>query len=565
MTQISNGGLLNFRRAQLIVEELRRQGVTVFFVSPGSRSTPLTLAVATNKGCQSYVHLDERGAAYAAIGYARATQLPAALICTSGSAVANYLPAITEADASMLPLIALTADRPPELRQTMANQTIEQTGILGSYLRYRFDLPCPQDDMKDEAVLTSVSDAVYHARRLPAGPVQINCMFRKPLEPETLPELDTTIWPDQDGPYAERPVPDMHASAASLAAAAKLLASKQGFITVGELNSDEDRRACVDLAQHLGWPLFPDLTSGLRCGFGEDAVIPYAEILLYGGYVQVDNPAHVHLHIGGRMISSAWYQLVAKAKTHLVLQPFPHRHDPDHLGGLILEGNIAVTCRALQAQMAARPLNALACQLKAKSAEVQAALPDDLSEPGIACTLPQLCGEDAVFASASLPVRLLNAFADARGQVQRIGTNRGTSGIDGVIASAAGYAIGTGRPVTLLIGDLACLHDLNALTLLKRYQIPVRVVVLNNGGGAIFRLLPIARQEKVYHDYFRTPQQVDFGALAKGMGLPFTQPVSTQELQNALKMKAPGVIEMRTHEDDYLQGLKAIQKAIQGN
>jgi len=169
--------------AKLIVEELLRSGAGHFFLAPGSRSTPLALAVARNRRARYHVHFDERGTAFAALGYGRATGKPAVWITTSGTAVANGLPAVVEAATDGVPLILLTADRPPELRETGANQTIDQAKIFGDYVRWQLDLPVPDPAIDPAFVLTTVDQAVYRSLRAPAGPVHLNCMFREPLVP----------------------------------------------------------------------------------------------------------------------------------------------------------------------------------------------------------------------------------------------------------------------------------------------------------------------------------------------------------------------------------------------
>src|SRR5215218_10321464 len=201
--------------ATLIVEELVRSGVDFFCVAPGSRSTPLVAALAANEKAESLIHFDERGTAFAAIGYARATGSPAAWITTSGTAVANGLPAVVEAATDGVPMILLTADRPPELRQTGANQTIDQPDIFGDYIRWRFDLPAPDAAIDPAMVLTTVDQAVYRARRTPSGPVHLNLMFREPLIPEDgdEPLAAPVRWRESDEPYtryaATRPAVDL--------------------------------------------------------------------------------------------------------------------------------------------------------------------------------------------------------------------------------------------------------------------------------------------------------------------------------------------------------------------
>ena len=189
MTEVTAS--LNYGWASCIIEELCRNGITHFCLSPGSRCTPLTAAVAYHKTSNATVHFDERGTGFFAIGLARAINMPTVLVSTSGTAVANYFPAIVEAAMDCVPLILLTADRPPELRQTDANQTIDQVKIFANYVRWQFDVPCPTPEIPPEMILTTIDQAVHHANRLPSGPVHLNCMFREPFLPISLSRPDT--------------------------------------------------------------------------------------------------------------------------------------------------------------------------------------------------------------------------------------------------------------------------------------------------------------------------------------------------------------------------------------
>ncbi|MFB6279749.1 MAG: 2-succinyl-5-enolpyruvyl-6-hydroxy-3-cyclohexene-1-carboxylic-acid synthase, partial [Salinibacter sp.] len=257
---------------QLLVEELVRTGVETFFVAPGSRSTPLTVAAAWHPDAETVLHVDERGNAFAALGAGRATQTPAAWITTSGTAVANGLPAVVEASVDGVPLLLLTADRPPELRDTGANQTIDQVKIFGDYVRWQVDVPPPSDEINPAYVLTTANQAVHRTQRAPAGPVHVNCMFRKPLEPvesETTVTIPATVedWAAGAEPYTQYPTPVATPPGAEVEALAERLGgTEQGLVVAGRLDTAAAADATQRLATHLGWPLVPDLTSRLRLG-----------------------------------------------------------------------------------------------------------------------------------------------------------------------------------------------------------------------------------------------------------------------------------------------------------
>ena len=273
----------NLLWATLIVEELARSGVDFFCVAPGSRSTPLIAALAANERARNLVHFDERGTAYAALGYARATGRPAAWITTSGTAVANGLPAAIEAAIDGVPMILLTADRPPELRQTGANQTIDQPDIFGDYVRWRFDLPAPEAAVDPAMVLTTVDQTVYRARRAPSGPVHLNLMFREPFLPEDgdEPLAAPVRWRESDEPYtryaATGPAVDLDEVERLRE---ELRPVKKGLVVAGRLPSRKQGEAALRLAESLDWPLLPDVGSQVRLGARSENLVPYYDALL---------------------------------------------------------------------------------------------------------------------------------------------------------------------------------------------------------------------------------------------------------------------------------------------
>ena len=254
-----------------MIEELVRNGVSSFCISPGSRSTPLAAAAARHPGARTVVHYDERGASFFALGQARGSGRPAVMICTSGTAVANCLPAVVEASMDMIPLIVLTADRPPELRDTGANQTIDQSQLFGNHVLWQADLPCPDDKLDPTYRLTTIDQAVYRAQNMPAGPVHLNCMFREPLEP--LPSDDCRAvlsesienWKAGSKPYTNYASPIVTPDTDTLKEYAGIINDAScGLLLVGSLHSEKDSQAVRLLSKHLGWPTLPDIRSGLR-------------------------------------------------------------------------------------------------------------------------------------------------------------------------------------------------------------------------------------------------------------------------------------------------------------
>jgi 2-succinyl-5-enolpyruvyl-6-hydroxy-3-cyclohexene-1-carboxylate synthase len=550
--------------AERLVEELVRCGVGLFCLAPGSRSTPLTVAVAAHPRAAHLIHFDERGTAFAALGYARATGRPAAWITTSGTAVANGLPAAVEASVDCVPLLLLTADRPPELRDTGANQTIPQPGLFGEYVRWRFDAPPPTPAIDPAFVLTTADQAVHRALGPPAGPVHLNCMFREPLAPErpaaSIETPDTLReWAASDGPYTRYATPSRVAPADVEAFADRLRGVERGLIVAGRVATRAEGEAAVALADALGWPLLPDIGSQVRLDGASSVACPgYDHVLGSVDFAEAYAPEAV-VHLGGRSTSKRLAQFVTRSRPSMlaVVRDDPFRFDPDHRATDRIEADVASWCRAVAAHGNGAASSAWLDAWRAASAAALDAIADglredaSLSEPWTARSAVQHASAGLVLA-ASMPVRDADSFAVPDGTADSsplVVSNRGASGIDGTVATAAGVARGLDAPVTLLIGDLALLHDLNSLALLRDGP-PVTVVAVNNDGGGIFHFLPIAEHDGVFEPYFGTPHGLGFEHAARMFGLSYHRPETPAALDDALAAArasgASALIEVQT-------------------
>jgi 2-succinyl-5-enolpyruvyl-6-hydroxy-3-cyclohexene-1-carboxylate synthase len=531
--------------AHLIIEELLRCGLNFFCVAPGSRSTPLVAALAANEKARSLIHFDERGTAFAALGHARATGHPAAWITTSGTAVANGLPAVVEAATDGVPMMLLTADRPPELRQTGANQTIDQPDIFGDYVRWRFDLPAPDPGVDSAMVLTTVDQAAYRASRTPRGPVHLNLMFREPFLPDSEDEdiqSGPSSWAQSTEPYtryaATKPAVDemeIHNLWETLRPV------ERGLVVAGRLASRKEGEAVLRLADTLGWPLLPDIGSQVRLGTNSKGLVAHYDALLAGDSFALAYTPEAVVHVGGRALSKRLEQFLARSRQdpYVVVRENPFRLDPAHRVTHSVEANVVDFCTELARAATEDPPAAdasWAAGWRKASEEVNRHLDEifseEPSEPLVARVVSRNVPPDhGLVVASSMPVRDLDAFAATDGAPVPVAANRGASGIDGTVATAAGFARGLGQPVTLLIGDLALLHDLNSLALLQ--DMHVVVVVLNNDGGGIFSFLPVARHEEFFEPYFGTPQGVGFEPAAKMFGLGYERPATTAEFVEA--------------------------------
>ncbi len=571
---------INFIWAGLIVDELIRNGIDTFIICPGSRSAPLALAIAGEPRAKALVHFDERAAAFFATGYAAAAGKPAVIVCTSGTAAANFLPGIIECSRKKLPLIVLTADRPPELRKTGADQAIEQPGLFTEYVRFQYDLPCPTIEIPPAMVLTTVDQAVYRARRSPGGPVHLNCMFREPLAPvagAADPDdylADIARHREGTAPYTAYHAPDGTLNAAATAEVVRALdAVKRGIIVVGKLRSPGERDAVLELAERLQWPLFPDVTSTLRLTPAQGPVIHHFDQMLLSARFAASLDIDGILQVGGRMTSKRLNLFLESRRLehYVMVLNHPLRNDPAHQVTLRIEAGVEAFCCAVTPKVKARredPALVAMQKLSQKiAARIEKAARGPLSEPGVARLVSrQLPAGHGLFLSNSMPVRDMDMYGAVRPGDIAIGANRGASGIDGIMASAGGFARGLARPVTLVIGDLAALHDINSLAILAANRLPVTVVVMNNDGGGIFSFLPVARLGDDVDRLFGIPHGYHFEHAAAMFGVPYEQPKTPaafiRAYAKAVRRKGPALIEVVTRRDENLRLHQAWQEDL---
>ncbi len=578
---------LNSLWASLIVEELVRNGIDYFCLAPGSRCTPLTVAIASNPNTTKSLHYDERGLAFHALGYGRASRRPAVVVTTSGTAVANLMPAVIEASMEQIPLLLLTGDRPPELRDTTANQTIDQVKIFGDYVRWFVDLPCPNRWISPAFVLTTLDQAIHRCHGSMEGPVHINCMFREPLAPESQGKdfsgylKPISSWAENKLPYTEYIAPERSIGAETLERLSNILKlTERGLVVIGGISDHKAHPALDVLIKKLNWPVCADITSGFRLGDCSGLIVFAGDILARNQAFSKTHAPEVVLHLGGRIVSKHLEAFLHKSKPseYILISDNPKRHDPLHGVTLRIEADITSTCFALTERLdfkqAIQYLNSW--QEKMHSArKVFKNFKDHeskLSEPLIANLVSQNVPPDhGLFLANSMPVRDMNSFAETSGALVPVGANRGASGIDGTIATAAGLASGLKRPVTLLIGDIAFLHDLNSLNYLSNSKYPITAIVINNNGGGIFSHLPIAGFEEFFERYFVTPHELTFEKAAGMYGLSYYHPETRQEFlscyQKAIESRSSTIMEVtidrKTNHALYTQLITDMHSAME--
>jgi len=554
---------LNTLWARAIVQELQRGGVRRAVICPGSRSAPLALALAeAAPELRSWVVLDERVAGFFALGLAVESGSPVAVLVTSGSAGAHLLPALVEAWASGVPLVALTADRPWELHGFGAAQTLPQGGLFGRFVRAMEQLPAPEASSASFRHLRAVvSRTVALAAARPAGPVHLDVPYREPLAPA--PDapapagLDAEALEGRPGaPFLRTAGPAFLPSEAELEPVRRrLAAAERGVVVVGP-RAREDRLATAvrALAASHGYPVLAEAASNVRWTGGLPAVEHLDLLLRNEGWALSARPDLV-LRLGGGLSSRRVMEWLDGSGAEVIaISERTEPVDPQHRAAVVLEGDGVALCEALT--LATAPRRAIWADGFTRADAVAeralaAALASErrLTEPGVARAVVAALPEGArLVLGSSMPVRDVDAFASSPAAAVRVHSNRGLNGIDGNVGTALGVAAASGAPTVALVGDLAFLHDLGAVVLARCLGLSLTVVVVNNDGGGIFSFLPIAGSTPRFETLFGTPHGTDLSAAAALGGARFDRVATPAELAAALEgLGAPGlrIIEAR--------------------
>ena len=535
----SDIGSANATACATLVDEWVRCGVRHAVVAPGSRSTPMALALAARDEIAVHVVHDERVAAFVALGLGL-DGVPAVLLCTSGTAAANFHPAVVEAGLSDVALIVLTADRPPELRGVGAPQTIDQIELFGRSVRWFHDAPPPDAAGPDEwrPLAQRVFSTAAH------GPVHLNLPFREPLlgavgaiPPEIGPPL-----PVPRGIATSGPVPPE-------------LDHQRGVIVVGGRHGHEAGEIEA-LAARLGWPVLADPQSG--CRILPQAVTAFDAMLRHEGFAR-DHAPQIVVRIGRPPASKVLSQWVAASGAPVAQVGGPGVIDPDH--------NVARFCSLADLD----PLTGAAgtpwlarwqhANVRAESALDAVVHGDALTEPAVARTVAAwLPGGAELVVSSSMPVRDLEWFGGASARAH---ANRGANGIDGVVSTALGRAL-DGRTTVVLVGDIAFVHDSNAMVALAARGVDLRIVVVDNAGGGIFSFLPqaTALAGDRFEQLFGTPHGTDIEALARAHGADARTVTTADGLRAALDRPGPTVVRVVTDRAENVREHARLNAAV---
>ena len=576
-TPLPDGDIALACMAQL-AGELHRLGLRDACISPGSRSTPIALALARHGGIRIHVHLDERSSAFFALGAARASDRPVALVCTSGTAVANWLPAVVEASMSGIPLLLLSADRPPALRGAGANQTIDQVGIFGGYVRWSLDAPLPAPSPDAGRTWRALAaEAVERALGPQPGPVHLNLPFTEPLVssgatvdlgPE-LPARDGEDTPPAASPGA--PDPALVDELAGL-----VRATERGLMLTGGLRSPGEpgaTSAIARLAEAAAWPLIAEPTSGARIG---PAALAMGALLLGAPGFATGHVPDLVIQFGSTPTSRAALAAAARARRLVVVTAPGTEADPGHAAWMTVRCDPAALAAALVERLVPRPETAWrrawseADRLAANAvAAWMEELGDEPFEGRVARDLAACLPEGAtLFAGSSMPIRDLDGFMLPR-TGRRVGGNRGASGIDGSVSTALGLAAGAAAqdPRTFaLIGDLAFLHDAGALFWAAGRGHDLVIVVINNQGGGIFDLLDQSRLPE-HEALFSTPHGIDLAALTAAAGAGHRLVTRSRDLAPAVTAAGAAgglqVVEVRTERRRNAELHRAVTAAVE--
>ncbi len=549
----------NTALASALVEELARAGVAHACVSPGSRSAPLARALWQEPAIRVWTHVDERSGGFFALGIAQQTGAPVAVLTTSGTAGANLHPAVAEASEARLPLIVITADRPPELRGRGAGQTIDQLKLYGSAVRWFCELGVARaDDVGLLHYRSTAVRAVAESLGRPPGPVHLNVPLTEPLAPDPAPGEVTASNPlAREGRRGGKPLTAVPRAVSEpsdelIAAFAELVSDcRRGVILAGRQRDPELAETVAALARACGYPVLPEPTSQIRCGPHDRELVAPAYDLVFRDLPEALEPELV-IRVGDMVTSKpvrTWLGDHSGCR-QVVIDPDGAWNEPTSTADLIARADPVALLSAFAAQLTPDEDRGWEESWLAASAAAEAAvdafldrLGDELFEPRVHRDLGALVPpRSTVFVASSMPIRDLETFLPSSERELRFLANRGANGIDGMVSSGLGAAAVAPGRTYVVTGDLGLYHDMNGLLAVRRLGVEATVIVMNNRGGGIFDFLPIARHTDGYEELFGTPTGLELGKVADLYGLAFTSVGSYADLPDALSR--PGLVEI---------------------
>jgi len=500
------------------VDELVCSGLRHVVISPGSRSTPLAILCTEHEQLKEWVLIDERSAAYFALGIAKETNEPVAIVCTSGTAAANYLPAIVEAYYARIPLVVLTADRPHELRDVGASQTINQVQMYGSFVKKSWEMALPEGTEKMfNYVRNRASRVMIEAKGGNPGPVHVNFPIREPLTPDL--SIDNLWGEDRKGAYNQAYEGEKRLTESQLKGLAQQLENKRGVIVCGPQTDEQLAPAINTLSQKLGVPILADPLSQLRTGQHEQnhLIATYDTIFRSADLRKKLKPDYI-IRFGAMPISKSYlFYIETHADTlQVIVEDQQGAREPTNHSSEYLFTKGRYFCEDLLPYIKEKNehtqwLTSWQKLESIASGELEQTESTELTEGEVVRDMIQSVPKDSIlFVANSMPIRDVDTFLLQMEKQVTLHANRGTSGIDGTMSSALGVAAVSKQRVTLIIGDLSFYHDMNGLLAAKHYAIDITILLINNNGGGIFSFLPQATDAKHFEALFGTPLHLDF-------------------------------------------------------
>ncbi|QBP40586.1 2-succinyl-5-enolpyruvyl-6-hydroxy-3-cyclohexene-1-carboxylic-acid synthase [Paenisporosarcina antarctica] len=537
-----------------IVQTFLQAGVQDVVISPGSRSTPLAYAFSQTQAFNTYMQIDERSAGFFALGLAKVKQNPVLLLCTSGTAAANYFPSIVEANYARIPLIVLTADRPHELREVGAPQAIDQVHLYGNHVKWSVDFPLA-DGYKETIpfVERHTGRAVTLAKAAPMGPIHINIPFREPL----LLDFDYEVQPST---YQQSISGSIVASQSSIKLVEEMIVNtKRGFIIVGELSGDFSKQDFWTFAKSLQWPIIADALSQLRTEVPEGCqhllIDQYDALLKSENFKKTVNPELV-LRFGAQPVSKPLSLFLKEYRpaVYIVIDENPLFRDSLGVATHHIHSIPQVFWNEVNQVQINETLNIWTQANSIATEHIERYIDEQQDEGAFAGKLFNLLpdGSDLISGS-SMPIRDVDTFFNQTTKDIAIYANRGTNGIDGVVSTALGIQQARKRPATLLIGDISFLHDSNGLLVSRFHETDLTIVVMNNDGGGIFSYLPQSKEETYFEKLFGTPTGLTFDSIATMYQAEYFAVDSKETFEDAFttrKLTDLRIIEVKTNRQE---------------
>jgi 2-succinyl-5-enolpyruvyl-6-hydroxy-3-cyclohexene-1-carboxylate synthase len=556
------------------VAELVFSGITDVVISPGSRSTPMAMVMAEHPELRVHIHVDERSAAFFALGIAKASNRPVAILCTSGTAAANYFPAIVEARYSRVPLLVLTADRPHELREVGAPQAIDQMDLYGKHVKWFAEMALPENSAEMiRYARTTCARAVAYCAGAPSGPVHLNFPFREPL----IPNLNEQIFNIDERPQGHVKVRngELTVSDQEIQEIADRLKDKEkGIIVCGNIADEKFADAVSQLSNLLQYPILADPLSQLRSGrHTREHIVDTYDTFLRNEDAKKFLKPDVIIRFGAMPISKALTVFIKENSSadQFVIDGGGGWRDPASLSTYMIFCNETLFCEKLAAAVKERyskkfledwkNVNKLTKEMMAPVRDIT-----ELSEGKLFYQLADMVPEGAtLFVGNSMPIRDLDSFFLENDKSIKIMANRGANGIDGTVSTALGAALYS-KSVYLVLGDLTFFHDLNGLFAAKKYNIDIHIILVNNNGGGIFSFLPQSQHPKHFELLFGTPLDIEFEHAVKMFNGRFVKISDWDHLQNELKASSGAtgihVYEIRTKRDRNLDEHREFWRSV---